>query len=276
MHIKIENTTSQIISSESILRNDTIRARDMVESGYIKLAGYLYKIYHDKTYATWGFNSFEEYVDKELSIGYRKSLYLIDFESKSLLFNIDPARFEKIGWTKARELLRILDYNNVEEWLHLAERVTCKELTVLIKEAKNAKFQNRGSTALPELDVENHPTREIKQRGPSITDTTSKTSIVFKVAAIEKAVVKEALEESRKLLDTEDTSLALANICQDWLEVKGVVPQHVPLEDRIKLLEQTYNVKLKVVNNSSVIEENWDATNELAPEIDDDEDELFS
>lgn len=275
MHIKIENTTTQLINSDSVLRNDTIKARDMVESGYVRLAGYLHKIYHDKTYAAWGFETFEDYINRELSIGYRKALYLIDFESKSLLFNIDPARFEKIGWTKARELLRILDYNNVEEWLHLAERVTCKELTVLIKEARDSKFQNKGSTALPDLDVDNHPRSGVKQRGPSITDTTSKTSIVFKVAAVEKLVVKEALEESRKLLDTEDTSLALANICQDWLEIKGVVPQHVPLEDRLKLIEQTYNVKLKVVVNGEPIEENWDDTNELAPVIDD-EDELFN
>jgi hypothetical protein len=82
----------------------------------------------------------------------------------------------------------------------------------------------------------------------------------------EKALISEALEESARLINSDDFALAFANIASEWLEMKGVVPLQTTLEDHVEHLERIYGRKLTI---SGVIESSEE-------EYEEDEDELVT
>lgn len=234
------------LSPQDILREDAIRAKDMIESGYMLLAKCLYDIYHQDVFSTyWNYSSFEDYIDKEIQITYRKAMYLVEIYGKAKLLNMDMDRLERMGWSKARELIRIVDESNVEEWMDKAENSTVKELNIQVKKEKD-KTADKSS---------------IVEEAPIIT------TITFKLGMAEHAIIDDALQESKSLINSTDLALALANICQEWMEAKGVVPQHSTLEDHIAHLQQVYGRKLVVSGVVASIEQE---------EADEDEEEVVS
>ena len=227
---------SSIIASSTAIRQETLQARDMVEIGYMKLARCLYDIYTQNMYQTWDFPSFESYVDAELQFNYRKAMYLVEIYNKALMLNMDMERLERIGWTKAKELIRIVDQNNADEWLEVAENSTTKELNFKIKTEKES----------------NSDTASVVEDVPTIT------TITFKLGMAEKALISEALEESARLINSDDFALAFANIASEWLEMKGVVPLQTTLEDHVEHLERIYGRKLTIAGVIEASEEEYE------------------
>jgi len=91
-----------------------------------KLGGVLYHVritgaYKelDEEYA--GNKGFEKYVEKELSVGYRKARYLMDIFVKWNKFGLPIEKVQEIGWTKAQEIARVMDKDNAEDLLAIAE-----------------------------------------------------------------------------------------------------------------------------------------------------------
>lgn len=222
--VERETTPTIANSPEQLIREEAIRAKDMVEFGYMKLARCLYDIYNQNLYQKWDYITFENYIDNELQINYRKAMYLVEIYNKAMMLNMDMGRLEKIGWTKARELIRVVDQVNADEWMSIAENATVKELNVLVRQEKD-KGEDRAS---------------IVDEVPLIT------TITFKLGMAEHALIRDALDESMRLLNTEDLALGFANICSEWLEQKGVVPIQTTLEDYIEHLEKAYGKKLVV------------------------------
>lgn len=249
---------SSIIASSATIRQEALQARDMVEVGYMKLAKCLYDIYTQNIYQTWNFSNFESYVDTELQFNYRKAMYLIEIYNKALMLNMDMERLERIGWTKAKELIRIVDQNNTDEWLEVAENSTTKELNFKIKTEKESKVD----------------TASVIDDAPSIT------TITFKLGMAEKSLISEALEESARLINSDDYALAFANIAAEWLEMKGVVPLQTTLEDHIEHLERIYGRRLIISEsiesaNEEDILSDYEEDDTVAVKADDDLEELF-
>ena len=211
--------------ADQILREEALQARDMVERGYMKLAKCLYDIYYQNSFKGWDYDSFEDYVDAELQINYRKAMYLLEIYNKAIMLNLDMDRLEKIGWTKARELVRVVDQNNAEEWMGIAEESTVKELNFKVKVEKDRQ----------------------EDRASVVDEAPSTTTITVRLGMAENAIIQQALEESAAMVNTDDLSLALANICSEWLELKGAVPAQISLEEWILFLERNYPRKLAIV-----------------------------
>lgn len=254
----IERSASEvttILSNANLLREEAMRAKDMVEIGYMKLAKCLYDIYTQNVYQAWDFPSFESYIDAELQFNYRKAMYLVEIYNKALMLNMDMGRLERLGWTKAKELIRVVDQNNAEEWMDIAEKSTAKELNFKVKTERDAQ-EDKSSV------IDSAPTT---------------TTITLKLGMVEHAIIKDALEESSRLINTEDIALALANICQEWSEVKGVVPLLTSLEDHIDHLERIYGRKLTIGGAiSNIVEDDEDEDEDLVVEKStDDLEELF-
>lgn len=248
------NSVASINTADITLREEAKQARDMVELGYMKLARCLYDIYYQGAFRTWEYNSFEDYVDSEIQINYRKAMYLVEIYNKAVMLNMDMQRLENIGWTKARELIKVVDLDTVDDWLEIAEDSTYKELTF-------------------KVNVE----RDKKEDRASIADSVpSTTTITLRLGEAENAIIQEAVEQSASLINTDDLALALTNICQEWIELKGIVPIQTSLEDRIELLEQIYGQRLVVagVANDPVEDKEGNVEDDLELEEDVD-DELF-
>jgi hypothetical protein len=129
-----------------------------------------------------------------------------------------------------------VDQNNADEWLDVAENSTTKELNFKIKTEKES----------------NADTASVVEDVPSIT------TITFKLGMAEKALISEALEESARLINSDDFALAFANIASEWLEMKGVVPLQTTLEDHVEHLERIYGRKLTIAGVIEASEEEYE------------------
>ncbi len=129
------------------------RAKELVgelDTGYMELGRILHEISNtaaegdekqEPIFKQWGFPSFGAYVEKELDVAVRKAerLRLIWQVLEVELVSLDKAthdRLVRLGATKLRDLVGILDMNNVLAWLKLAETNSHTQLTNLVRKAR--------------------------------------------------------------------------------------------------------------------------------------------
>lgn len=238
-----KNTQAGKGKQKTAPRSDQVRkqikvARSSVEKGYMDLAKLLSEIYHKEYHLEWGFANFEAYCDMELDFQYRKAKYLVEIWDKVKTLNIDQKRLEAIGWTKLRELVKVMDAENVEEWLERAESSSYRELHTTIS-------TRIGSGETPEQI----------------------TTFKLRMDAGEAAIIMEALDAAKSMLssDKENETLALQMICQDWMEFHGHSPEKTPLAVHVGYLEKIYGIKITVIGEDAGIEEAATPVDETAP-----------
>ena len=125
------------------------RARELahnVTMDYVELATILWEI-HDTPingdrsnpaiYTEWGFNKLSDFAKEELGLEPRKANYLCGIGNviKVELGNSDPHwlnRFLELGWTKVREISRVLKAHQLKEWVLQAEQATFKEIEAMV------------------------------------------------------------------------------------------------------------------------------------------------
>jgi hypothetical protein len=183
----------------------------------MELARTLSEIYHKEYFTDWGYKNFESYIMQELDFSYRKAKYLIEIWDKIKNTDLDLARLEAIGWTKAAEIARIINDDNAELWLERAEKINARELSTQIKQVVD--------NAIPDSR-------------PRVT------YMKFRLDSIDAALINEAITESCRVNNTNDVALAMAQICDEWLLSKGTIPKALTLNDHINYLNKTFSTKL--------------------------------
>ena len=103
-----------------------------------RLGGVLHHVLQDKAYEALsdtyvGKGGFERYCINDLGIKYRKARYLINIYVDFSNAGLNGHDLARIGWTKARNLLKVLDENNAQELIALAEANTVESLVDEIK-----------------------------------------------------------------------------------------------------------------------------------------------
>lgn len=121
---------------------------EQVESGYLELGEILYRIYDapvngdpngGSVLTKWGYTSIGEYAEKELSLHHKKAqrlvriFYRVDVELNGFDNPDLKRRFIRLGWSKARELVRILTKENAQEWIGKAEESNYTTVVELVK-----------------------------------------------------------------------------------------------------------------------------------------------
>ena len=200
-----------------------------VVNNYFELADLLHESWSLEYYTKkWGYVSgksgFEEFINSELDISYRKARYLIDIKEKVNELGLNRDRLLRIGWTKLKDLVTVINDDNCDEWLSKAEDMTTREVTDAIRVSKGKKI-----------------------------DESIKMTI--KMDETESSIIEEALNTASEMLENKNKTVALTMICQEWMEVKGAVPASIPLQNQIDYIEKVYNVKLTMVDGSGELTE---------------------
>lgn len=209
---------SDLVGSKSWQRKVRSEAKKLVQeldTGYMRLAELLYKVYTTPVdgdperigvYKEWGYESFGEYAEKELGISSRKAYYLnkiwYTIEVELELDDDLKRRFTAIGWSKAREIVRVMNNANAEKWISLAEDLNFTELDAAIKKYVD---ESGGSyqEARENVEVEPVPTKVNFER--------------FALVDEQHENVKQALEAASKLSGSDVKSHNLDLICTDFL-----------------------------------------------------------
>jgi len=171
---------------------------DAVDAHYFEAGGYLDRIAKEGLWNKGIYDSFREAVEQETGIHYRKAMYLMNIYNSIVEAEIPWSKISCISWSKLKEVADILTLENVDEWV--AKIMGPPEMTVLqVQEAvKAVKLGSLASSEIPE-------------------ETSSITSISFKVHADQKENIKLAVDKAKGEAETEFDGVALDAICMNYL-----------------------------------------------------------
>lgn len=170
---------------------------DNIDHDYFRLGGVLAVIQAQGWYMDKGHENFRSFVETECGMAYRKSMYLIAIYNGLVESGVLWDQVKHLGWTKLKELASILTTDNVEDWVTMAEGLTVLQLQEHIKAA-----------------TAGAPTAEGKETTAEAKKT---TTITFKLHQDQKETVREALDKAKHESGTDVDSVALENICLNFL-----------------------------------------------------------
>jgi hypothetical protein len=236
------------------------RARELavdIDHGYMELAEILYLVKDTADeddnpaklplYKSWGFKTFEDYVNAELGFSVRKAqrLRYIYFKLEVELAGLDEAlkkRIKALGWSKVRELALILTLENAEEWTKLAEENSFRDLEKLIQQAKAKKIAAADSVK----------DGEEKEVAPVADTLTKKTFMLYPDQLV---TVDEALERAAQLCDRDEADKPghfLELVCADFLATNGFLDGGV--DEKLRFLakvEAKFGLHIVVTDSMS-------------------------
>lgn len=217
----------KLVSTDTSALDAAKSLSDKIQNTFWDLGGVLSFIRRNKSYQQIEKNGenpymsnegFAKYAEEELGIGYRMAMYYIDiYESFSKCGLKDPSLVLAIGWSKAKEVTRVITPDNYEEWVDIAKESTREDLCASVKETRVKLNKGEDNTIV------------------------KKTAFKFQVFQDQATMVVEALGEAKAVIDTEDLNAALVHICTEWLSMNGG-NRNTSIDDAMLSLEQTYGL----------------------------------
>ena len=125
------------------IRNRVIDARRATDNAYWELSLALHEVYENSYYVSWGYTSWKDYVELELQVAPRKAAYLVAIQESFGKLSDDVTTWVKdIGWSKSKELIGVLDDENLHEWKERIDGKTLREVTEIVRDYKNPQIRS--------------------------------------------------------------------------------------------------------------------------------------
>lgn len=206
------------------------RAKSLVKTidqGFMDLAEIVYTVWstpvdgvrHNACVCVaWGYETYTAWAEHELGLHKRKAERLKaiwEHFNVTLAGEISPHMQRKIialGWTKVRELIRVIDKYNAEQWVEMAEHLNHVELCAAIRQALRDQEKADQAAAVGDLDDD-----EEWQGAEPPEDIDRFKQLKFKLTPEQKANVEMALQRARQLAESAKKGHCLDMICTDFL-----------------------------------------------------------
>jgi hypothetical protein len=185
------------------IRKKALELRNKVGEDYWELSIVLSDIYNNDRYRSWGFDSWKDYVDKELDFTIRKAQYMVKIQS--WFDTLTPAMqefFRSLGWVKCRMLMPVVVKENAKSWKKKIEGKTLKEIEGIIKGNK-VDISSGGSSG--------------ESSGESISPSDSLVRRSFSLYTGQDEVVTNAINRAKDIGETDKDGHALSLVCMDYL-----------------------------------------------------------
>lgn len=110
---------------------------DVVDTNYLDIGRLLWRVNEKNLYQLGNYESFDEYVENELGFKRRKAKYLVSIWKRLRAeLGVKKEKIEKVGWTKAKVILPVVNEENVERWLDKAKVMSVPELAAEVAQAR--------------------------------------------------------------------------------------------------------------------------------------------
>lgn len=264
------------------------RARSLVKSinqGYMELAEILHTVWatpinneeHNACVTVaWGYDGYVPWAEEELGLHKRKAerLKAIWHHLHVTLGGKLDRRIRKriiaLGWTKVRELIRVIDADNAEQWVEVAENLNYNELCEIIRRALEDQEKDDQSRAVGTVDDDDD--EDFKGRDlPDDLDRFKELS--FMLSPEQKANVELALERAHQLASSPGSKRTpkrghlIDLICTDFLSTNDFRKADDPHRHLVFLakFERLMGKRLVVIDATTwVIEYGMDALSKAA------------
>jgi hypothetical protein len=255
------------------------RARQLVktlDTGYMELAEILYTVWDTPIngdpknagiFHAWGYKSFSDYAEGELGLHRRKAerLRRIWFDLHVRLADMDKKlrrRIIEMGWSKSREIIRVLSIENAEQWVEMAENLSYPELMAAIQKAvEEQEKAGEDDTKAPDPVGKPDDYKDMKPKR-------------FRLFPGQYDTVDSALERASQLSKSDKDSHNLEMICTDFLATNDFRLADDPkVQFRyLAKIETLIGKKLVVINaESGMIEYGLEALELIVEDVEEDE-----
>ncbi|QIG76864.1 putative ribonuclease E/G family protein [Rhizobium phage RHph_Y1_11] len=190
---------SQAVSEiENLKAKDALdlvpKLSDASDFTLFKLGGVLARINEDGWYKELGYATFREYIDNTQSVGYRTAMYWTAIYHDLVNSGVSYASVASVKWSKLKEIAKVINPDNVDDWVKKANESTIDTLKLLIANYKSGDKQAiAGQLSTP-------PENAI-------------TTMQFKVHGDQRENIEAALEKAKKDANTDVNTVALEYIC---------------------------------------------------------------
>ncbi len=199
----IQETAFEIenLKTEEDARKLALQLRDSTAFTNFRLGGVLSKIQTEMWFGDH--SNFKLYAEMELGIGYRKAAYLTQTYNGLLATGVPWEKVKDLGWTKLRELISVLNADNVDEWLERVEGLTTLQIIDLVKKSKS----------------------DTAAKDPDDLASSDVTTMTFKIHEDQKETIRKALDKARDDFPTDVDAVALEHICLSFMNVTIKAPK---------------------------------------------------
>jgi hypothetical protein len=84
------------------------------------------------------------FVDEQIGLDYRKAQYLIDIYAKFTRFGVGGDVAARLGWSKASRISGVMNQDNADELVTIADDSSFRDLEDTVKEFKTTKGAEKG------------------------------------------------------------------------------------------------------------------------------------
>lgn len=189
------------ISNEELLELAHEKVEEASTADYT-LGGILYHVrltgaYQDVKEEYGDKGGFELYINEELGMEYRKAMYLIDIYYKFNQYGIGSEVVADIGWTKASQIARVMNEDNADALIEVAQSSTVADLKDAIRE---------------DFTIED------KGTGKKTATTPAKKKVTFKFRLFEDQAgpVEQYLSQAQDALGLSDLNQAFEYVVSEW------------------------------------------------------------
>ena len=198
------------------LRKKALALKQSINRASIELAEVLHEIYHAELWRGYGFNSFAQYTESELEVGYRSAMYSVRIIEAVLRYNISMTQARELGWGRLRAILPHITDLNVNTLVEMASKKSVRDIQ-----------------------------KELSEHG-EIVGGQEYHRITLLCSDSESSVIYDALDEAKKRINTESSGSAVSFIAQEWLMTNEGDVSQVSLEQIIEFAYRNYGVTLSV------------------------------
>lgn len=198
------------------LREKALTLKQSINRASIELAEVLHEIYHAELWRGYGFNSFAQYTESELEVGYRSAMYSVRIIEAVLRYNISLTQARELGWGRLRAILPHITELNVNTLVDMASKKSVRDIQ-----------------------------KELSEHG-EIVEGHEYHRITLLCSDSESSVIYDALDEAKKRINTESSGSAIGFIAQEWLMTNEGDVSQVSLDQIIEFAYRNYGVTLSV------------------------------
>lgn len=209
------------------------------------------------------YESFDEYVEKEVPFGRRKAFYLIAIYEKfvvELAIPVDVLR--EVEWSKAKEVVSIINEKNWKDLLAILPKMTVKDVIEMVQEVKGESAKTTATTAAKPAKGETVETTTVAgEEGEE-----EMVEMTFKLFKAQAENIETALKVAAFETGSDKAGHHLDMICTDFIAGRAS-PESGDRVDAIcgrldviiQRLERTFGVKLEVSGATTMPEGGVDA-----------------
>lgn len=116
-------------------RDQILKCVSNLQVNFVAICQLLYQAQKLRRFESWGYTSFKEYAQRELGFRYGKAKALVNLWTHIGSKNQDMFdRLMSVGWDKANEISRVVNTENLDEWIGKAQHLSADDLK---REVKN-------------------------------------------------------------------------------------------------------------------------------------------